>query len=160
MSELAELMERFRRGAEIIAASATGAAGSELDYVPGPGKWSVRQILCHVADAEVVAGERFRRIIAEDDAALVAYDQDAWARNLDYNRRRIAQALETFRHIRAENYELLKNLPAEAFERKGIHSVRGPVSLLEMLRIYARHAEQHSEQIRAVRSAYRESKRT
>jgi hypothetical protein len=160
MSEFAELLERFRRGAEIVASSATGAAGSELDYVPGPGKWSVRQILAHVADAEIVGAERFRRVIAEDDAALVAYDQDAWARNLDYTRRRIAQSLETFRHIRAESHGLLKDLPAEAFDRKGVHSVRGPISLLDLLRIYASHAEQHAEQIRAVRSAYKESKKT
>ena len=158
MSELPELLERFRRGAELVAAAATGAAGAELDYSPGPGKWSVRQILCHVADAEIVGAARFRRLIAEDDPPLVAYDQDAWARNLDYGRRRIAQALETFRHVRAENHELLKNLPEEAFRRQGRHSVRGPVSLLDMLRVYARHAEQHAEQIRAVRSAYRESK--
>jgi len=158
MNELPELLERFRRGAELVAAAATGAAGAELDYSPGPGKWSVRQILCHVADAEIVGAARLRRLIAEDDPALVAYDQDAWARNLDYGRRRIAQALETFRHMRAETHELLKNLPEEAFQRQGRHSVRGPVSLLDMLRVYARHAEQHAEQIRAVRSAYRESK--
>ena len=158
MSELPELLERFRRGAELVAAAATGAAGAELDYSPGPGKWSVRQILCHVADAEIVGAARFRRLIAEDDPALVAYDQDAWARNLDYGRRRIAQALETFRHMRAESHELLKNLPEEAFARQGTHSERGRVSLLDMLRVYACHAEQHAEQIRAVRSAYKEFK--
>ena len=158
MSELSELLERFRRGPELVAAAVTGAAGAELDYIPAPGKWSVRQILCHMADAEIVGAARFRRLIAEDNPTLVAYDQDAWARNLDYGRRRIAQALETFRQMRAENYELLKSLPEEAFERQGTHSVRGRVSLLDMLRVYARHAEQHAEQIRAVRSAYKEFK--
>jgi hypothetical protein len=158
MSELSELLERFRRGAEMVASAATGAAGAELDYSPGPGKWSVRQILCHIADAEIVGAARFRRLIAEDNPAIVAYDQDAWARNLDYGRRRIAQALGTFRQMRAENHELLKSLPEEMFERQGTHSVRGRVSLLDMLRVYARHAEQHAEQIRAVRAAYKEYK--
>ena len=45
----------------------TGAAGAELDYVPAPGQWSVRQILCHVADSEIVGADRFRRVMAEEN---------------------------------------------------------------------------------------------
>jgi hypothetical protein len=55
MSEITELLERFQRGPEVLAAAVAGAAGDELDYVPAAGKWSIRQILCHVADAEIVA---------------------------------------------------------------------------------------------------------
>src|ERR1035441_10527680 len=111
MSEVPELLERLRRGAELVAVSITGAAGSELDYVPEPGKWSIRQIVAHLADAEMVAGMRLRRIIAEDNPRIEAYDQNAWATNLDYTRRKTSPALETFRRIRGENYELLKDLP-------------------------------------------------
>ena len=64
MSEIADLLERFRRGGELLAMSMTGAAGAELDYVPEPGRWSVRQIICHLADAELVGGMRFRQMIA------------------------------------------------------------------------------------------------
>jgi hypothetical protein len=158
MSELAELLERFRRGPEMVASSVTGAAGAELDYVPAPGQWSVRQILCHVADSEIVGADRFRRILAEENPTIVGYDQNAWAQNLDYGRRRTAQALETFRHIRNENYELLNQAPEAAFERQATHSERGVISLLDLLRIYAGHAEKHSQQIRKVRSLYKEFK--
>lgn len=158
MSELAELLERFRRGPEIVASFVTGAAGAELDFVPGAGKWSVRQILCHLADGEIVAAARFRRVIAEDTPALAAYDQDAWAANLDYANKRISQALETFRHVRAGNYELLRSLPETAYARKGVHSEHGPLTLFDLLRIYVEHAEKHSEQIRGVRSEYKNSK--
>lgn len=158
MSEISELLERFRRGPELVAMAMTGAAGAELDFTPAPGKWSLRQILCHLADSEMEAGVRMRRIIAEDNPTLLAYDQDAWAQRLDYSRRKTTQALETFRHIRGVNYDLLHSLPEEAFQRQGTHSERGPVTLLEMLRIYARHAEKHAEQIQAVRQAYKRSK--
>lgn len=158
MSEISELLERFRRGPELVAMAMTGAAGAELDFTPAPGKWSLRQILCHLADSEMEAGIRMRRIIAEDNPTLLAYDQDAWAQRLDYFRRKTTQALETFRHIRGVNYDLLQSLPEEAFQRQGTHSQRGPVTLLEMLRIYARHAEKHAEQIQAVRQAYKRSK--
>jgi hypothetical protein len=158
MSELFELLNNFRRGPELIAASMTGAAGSELDFVPAPDKWSVRQILCHMADSEIVAAARFRRIIAEEKPSMLGYSQDAWAQNLDYPRRKVAQAMETFRHIRAWTYDLISNLPEPAFQRTGIHAERGEISLLDMVRLYARHAEKHADQIRAVRAAFKESK--
>ena len=158
MSEVAEVLERYRRGPELIAAAMTGAAGAELDYVPAPGKWSVRQILCHMADADIVAAARFRRIIAEEKPTLAAYDQDAWAQNLDYTHRKTVPAMETFRQIRAWTYELLSSLPENAFERKAMHAEKGEMTLADLLGVYARHAEKHAEQMRNVRSAYKESK--
>lgn len=155
MSELKDLLERFRRGAELIATSMTGAAGAELDFTPAPEKWSLRQIVAHVADSEIVAADRFRRIIAEDQPTLIGYDQDAWARNLDYARRKTSESIETFRRLRAENYELIKDLPAPAFERTGNHSERGPITLQRHLETMAAHAESHARQIRDVRAAYK-----
>jgi DinB superfamily len=157
MSEIAELLERFRRGPEILAAALTGAAGSEVDFAPD-GKWSVRQIMAHLADAEVVCAMRFRQVIAENEPKLQAFDQEAWADHLDYARRKPSHSLETFRRIRSENYELLAGMPEEVFARKGMHSQRGPVSLLELVRLYADHAEKHGQQMRTVRSAFKESK--
>ncbi len=158
MSEIAELLERLRRGPELVAVAMTGAAGSELDYAPVPGKWSIRQIVCHLADSEIVAVDRFRRTIAEDNPTLQCYDEKAWAEKLDYRRRKISQALETFRRIRGENYELLRELPESAFERTATHTEHGKQTLLDILRIYAEHAENHARQLRAVREQYKESK--
>jgi hypothetical protein len=158
MSEVPELLERLRRGAEMVAVSITGAAGSELDYVPEPGKWSIRQIVAHLADAEMVAGARMRGIIAEDNPRIEAYDQNAWATNLDYGRRKTSQALETFRRIRGENYELLKDLPPQVFEREGLHSERGPMSLKFLLQLMAEHAENHAAQMRTRRAEFKAQK--
>src|SRR5712692_12043814 len=111
MSELSELLERFRRGPEVLAVVLTGAAGEEVDFVTAPGKWSIRQIMAHLADGELVGAHRFRQVIAEDNPTLIAFDQDAWTKNLDYARRQPKQSLDSFRRVRAENYELLKALP-------------------------------------------------
>jgi hypothetical protein len=157
MSEITELLERFRRGPELIATTMTGAAGAELDFTPGPQKWSLRQIVAHVADSEIVAADRFRRIIAEDEPTLIGYDQDAWAKNLDYARRKTSESIESFRRLRGENYELIKDLPPEAFGRIGNHSQRGPITLLRHLETMAAHAEAHARQIRDVRDAYKRS---
>jgi hypothetical protein len=158
MSEMSDLLERFRRGAELVAMSMTGAAGAEVDFAPEPGKWSARQIVCHLADSEMVAAMRFRQIIAEPEPTLAVFDQDAWASRLDYSKRKPSQVIETFRRIRGENYELLKGLPEELFERTGIHPKRGPMKLADLLLLFTNHAEKHSMQVRAVRAAYKEAR--
>ena len=155
MSEIPDLLERFRRGAEMVAVSITGAAGSELDFFPEPGKWSIRQIVAHLADAEVVATMRLRQILAEEDPKMQAWDQNAWAMNLDYTRRKPSQSLETFRRIRSENYELIKDLPESSFQRAGMHSDRGRMTLRQLVQLIAEHAESHAAQLRARRAEFK-----
>jgi hypothetical protein len=114
--------------------------------------------VAHVADAELVGAARFRQVIAEDNPAINAYDQDAWARNLDYAHRKPKQSLETFRRIRAENYDLLKDQPPAVFERTCRHSENGVMTLRQMLEGYAGHAESHARQLQEIREAYKQAK--
>ena len=158
MSEIPDLLERFRRGAELVAVAMTGAAGPELDFSPAPGKWSMRQIIAHLSDAEIAGVVRFRKLIAEDSPTIEPFDEQAWAERLDYAKRKTSQSLETFRRMRGENYELLKDLPEQAFERVGTHTQRGPLSLRQLLQIYAEHAENHAVQLRTRRAEYKQSK--
>ena len=155
MSELADLLERFRRGAEIVAVATTGAAGPELDFRPGENKWGVRTIVCHLADAEVAAAMRMRQMVAEDNPTLQAWDQDLWAQRLGYGKRKMADAMDTFRRVRADNYDLLKDLPPEAFSRTATHTERGKITFLELVQLIAQHPEGHVRQIQAARAAYK-----
>ena len=159
MPDIPATLERYRRGAELVAVVLTGVFGEEEDFVTAPGKWSIRQIVAHLADAEMVGAHRFRQIAAEDNPTIVAFDQNLWAANLDYSRRKPKQSLETFRRIRAENYELLKDLPPAAFARVGNHTERGRVTLSEMLDGYAAHAESHARQLQQIREAYKQTKK-
>ena len=141
----------------------TGAAGPELDFKPRgaedkPDAWSVRQIVCHLSDIEAAVTIRFRQVIAEDDPFMPGLKGEDWARALDYDRRKISNALETFRILRSANHELLKSLPAETFERTGNHGELGKVSLQDLLRTYAEHVENHVRQVQRTRAAYREHK--
>src|SRR5438270_3018759 len=158
MSELAALLERFRRGPELLATVLTGVFGEEEDFVTAPGKWSIRQILAHLADGELVGAHRMRQVIAEDNPTLTAFDQDAWTKNLDYARRKPTQSLETFRRLRAENYELLKELPESAFDRAGMHTESGRRTLRSLLEGYADHAESHARQVQTIRAEYKKTK--
>ena len=158
MSDLSTLLERYRRGPEVLAVVLTGVFGEEEDFTTAAGKWSIRQIIAHLADAELVGAHRMRQVIAENNPTLVAFDQDAWAQNLDYARRKPKQSLETFRRVRAENYELLKELPESAFERTGNHTENGAMTLRRLLEGYASHAESHARQLQQIRDAYKQAK--
>lgn len=158
MSDLASQLERFRRGPELLAVVLTGVFGDEEDFALAPGKWSVRQIVAHLADAELVGAHRFRQVIAEENPTLIAFSQDAWTQNLDYARRKPKQSLETFRRLRAENYDLLKALPEGAFERAGNHSENGRMTLRQLLEGYAGHAESHARQLQEIREEYKRAK--
>ncbi len=158
MSEIPELLERFRRGAELVAVAITGAAGPEVDFKPAPDKWSVRQIVAHLADAEAANVVRLRQVISEDNPTLAPFDQNAWAEKTNYSKRKPSQSLETMRQLRADNHELLKDLPPETYSRTGHHLRRGTLSLLDLLRLFAEHAENHAAQIREVRGAYKASR--
>jgi uncharacterized damage-inducible protein DinB len=158
MSDIPALLERYRRGAELLAVVLTGVFGEEEDFVPAPGKWSVRQIVAHLADAEMVGAHRFRQVIAEDNPTLIAYDQDKWTANLDYARRKPKTSLETFRRIRAENHELLNGIPEESFDRAGNHTENGRMTLRQLLEGYAGHAESHARQLQEIREEYKRVK--
>ncbi len=158
MSEVANVLERFRRAPEVIALIMTGVFGEEVDFQPAPDKWSIRQIARHLADSEMVAAYRFRSVIAEENPPIANYDEAAWAARLDYDKRKPASSLQHFRLLRADNYELLKDLSPETFQRKGIHSKRGEMTLMQFVELYADHAESHAKQLQTVREAYKQMK--
>ena len=158
MSDISELLERFRRGPELLAMVLTGVFGEEEDFLPAPGKWSIRQLVAHLADSELVCAHRMRQIVAEEQPTLIAFDQEAWTRNLDYARRKPKQSLESFRRLRGENYELLKELPEAAYARTGNHSERGPITLRFQLELLAEHAESHARQMQTIREEYKKVK--
>jgi hypothetical protein len=158
MPNIPALLERFRRGPELIAMALTGVFGDEEDYVTAPERWSVRQIVAHLADSEIVAAHRIRQVLAEDNPVMTWFDEKLWAVNLDYARRKPKQALETFRHLRAENLELLRGVPESAFERPGTHSAFGPKTLRQLVDAFGTHVETHARQIQEVRDAYKAAK--
>ena len=158
MEDVADLLDRFRHGPDILAAMIIRPAEGELDFAPAPDKWSIRQILSHVADTEIVASMQFRKILAEDRPALPTFNQEAWARALGYEKRRSADVLETFARARTDNYELMKGASAEAFARVGLHPKRGEVTLGGQLELFTSHTEKHAEQIRTRRSEFKHAR--
>jgi len=160
MSDVVELLERFRRGGEFLASLTTGAAGAELDFEPSPGAMGVRSIVCHLMDTEMMGHGRFSMMIAEDSPVIHPFNGTAWAQKLNYRQRKFSSAVEMFRRVRAENYDLLKDLQPETWLRQGTHAESGPITLLELFRDHVQHTEDHVLEIREIRQKYKASKLT
>jgi hypothetical protein len=112
-----------------------------------PGKWSVIQVIQHLADSDIVAAWRTRQILCEDRPAIQGYDQDAWARTLGYADASLEVALGQLRGVRTANIRLWRSLSPAQRERVGIHSERGPESLDLLIRLMGGHDLVHRRQI-------------
>lgn len=117
-------------------------------YKPDKNKWSIHEIIIHLADSEVNAYQRCRKIIAEPNSTIVFYDQDKWAENLDYQNQNTNDAIELFRLLRKMTYELLDKLPDHIWKNEVIHSDGSVWNLEKWLDIYENHITGHIEQMR------------
>jgi hypothetical protein len=118
-----------------------------------PGKWSIRQVVQHLADSELVGGFRFRMVLAHDAPAVPGYDQDLWAERLKYEDSDLATALDDFATIRRANLRLLQRATAEDLRRVLRHAERGDEPLAHMINLYAGHDLLHLRQIARIRQA-------
>jgi hypothetical protein len=115
------------------------------------GKWSIGQVLQHLADSEVVWAWRVRLILAEDRPRLTGYDQDLWAKRLHYDQADPSDALEVFAVIRRANLRLVDGASPADLKRAGVHAERGEESLEHLCRLNAGHDLLHLRQIDRVR---------
>jgi DinB superfamily len=112
---------------------------------PAPGKWSAREIICHLADCELVFAFRLRQTLAETDYTIQPFDQDKWA--AAYAGYDLAGALALFSAARAWNLALIRNTPAEAFSRKVTHPERGAMTFRTIVETMGGHDLNHLRQI-------------
>jgi hypothetical protein len=151
-SKRKELIEKYKDGYRVVAEALAGIEDSQLDTHPAPGKWSPREIVHHLADSEMTSAIRLRLLLAEDRPAIHGYDQDEFARKLYYDRP-YQKSLEAFRFARETTAEILERMTPAEWAREGTHSEHGRYTVERWLEIYAEHAHNHAQQIRAAREA-------
>lgn len=127
-----------------------GASSSKLRKRPAPGKWSVVEILAHIADTELVGGYRMRAILGAPGTSVQGFDQDAWAAALYYDKRDPRKSFEQFRALREANLALMKTLTREQWEQYGMHSERGKETIAHIARMFAGHDINHLGQIERI----------
>lgn len=119
------------------------------------GKWSMIDVVQHLADGEMVVGFRVRMIVAHDRPEITAYDQDLWSRNLRYRQTALPDALAQFEVLRNANLRFFRKLSTDERSRYGIHSERGGESVEYMFRLLAGHDLTHLAQLERIREAVR-----
>jgi DinB superfamily len=130
-----------------ISALIAGRSVDDLRWTTSPSRWSIAQILAHLSDAEIVGAYRFRMILGAPGTAIQAFDQDAWAREMDYATRDAAASLALFSAVRASLLQLVRGLSDEKLDRFGIHAERGKESVRHLIALYAGHDLNHLAQI-------------
>lgn len=126
-----------------------GVSTSELRRRPAPDKWSVSEIIAHLADSEIVLSWRMR-LICQKGAAMRATDGDEWSQTLDHAGQDPKVSVKTFRLPRENNLRMLEALPENLWENYGMHSERGKETLASMVRMYAGHDINHLQQIEKI----------
>lgn len=129
-----------------------GQPASKLRKRPAPDKWSVQEILAHLADTEIVGGWRIRLILGAPGTPVVAFDQDSWVTAGHYDKRDPRKSVEQFRVLREANLALLKSLTPEQWKHSGMHSERGPETVEHIVRMFAGHDLNHIAQIERILS--------
>lgn len=133
-----------------LAALIRGKNKKQLTRRPAPGKWSVAEIMAHLADAELVVSWRLRQILSGSGVPIQAFDQEVWASTFDYAHRDARQSLETYRVLRESNLRLLKSVPKQLWDNYGVHQERGNESVAHIVRMTGGHDVNHLQQVEKI----------
>ena len=142
----------LRHTPSAVAEAIDGVTSTQLRTPEGPNKWSIVQVLQHLADSDLVWGWRVRLILAHDRPQITGYDQDLWAERLHYADAEPSEALATLDILRRENLRLIERATPAELKRVGVHAERGEESIEYLVRLYAGHDLLHLRQIDRIRA--------
>ncbi|RUL86463.1 DinB family protein [Tautonia sociabilis] len=137
------LIDRFENGGPLLAYSITNLSRAHEAARPGPGSWSIAELVVHLLDSDLVGGDRIKRVIAEENPTLLAYDENAWLSRLGYQDLPIEEAVSMFVANRRWIARILRTLPESDFARAGNHTEKGRLTLAELVLGYVGHLDHH-----------------
>ncbi len=148
-----ELIATYEDGAVALQAAVESLSAEQLKTRVSPGKWSVLEVVCHIADSEIIYAERIRRVLAEHEPTLFNLEPDDFEQALLYTARDSSEELALITAIRGQTARILRSIPVDAWQRRGIHSTDGPLSLRQLIERVAKHVPHHIAFIKEKRAA-------
>jgi hypothetical protein len=127
-----------------------GVSPAKARKRPAPDKWSISEIVAHIADTELVGGYRIRAVLGQPGTPIIGFDQDVWVKALHYDKRNVNNSLAQYRALREANLALLKSLTPEQWKHAGMHNERGEESVETIVRMFSGHDINHFEQIERI----------
>jgi len=137
------LIARYEAGGRSLRDALAGLTESDFQARPGPGDWSIQELVIHLQDSDAVGLDRMRRVIAEDNPSLLAYDENKFVAGLHCDAQSVEDAVTALEVGRRQFARVLRKLPAESFQRQGVHSEAGPLTLQQLLQGFVNHLEHH-----------------
>ncbi|QDU38842.1 Putative metal-dependent hydrolase YfiT [Maioricimonas rarisocia] len=150
---ISTLIDDYVAGPGQLREALAGMSSEQINAAPVAGKWSTRQVVCHIADFEPVYADRMKRVVCEENPPLRGGDPDQFAAALAYDARDIEEELVLIEAVRNHTARILRTLPESDFERTGTHSVDGALSLETLLRRITGHIPHHIRFIQEKRQA-------
>ena len=148
-----DLIEDYLAGPQLLRQAVAGMSPEQFVARPIPGKWSTLEVVCHLADFEIVYADRIKRVIAENEPTLFGGDPDVFAARLAYHQRNPEDELLLIELIRKQVAQILRTLKPEDFQRRGIHSESGPLTLETLVKRITGHIPHHVRFIEEKRKA-------
>jgi hypothetical protein len=150
------VIDDYEAAARKLRASIEGLSNKQMLWVPpldaGVGLWSIKEVVIHMMDSDLIGSDRMKRIAAEDNPLLIGYNEGRFASRLFYQHQSIEDALTLFEVNRRQFALVLRKLAPETFERTGIHNESGKVALGDQVKKYNEHLDHHLKFIAAKRA--------
>jgi len=157
--ETKTLIDNYLDGPQLLRKAVAGMSQEQLVARPIPRKWSTLEVICHLADFEIVYADRIKRVIAENDPTLFGGDPDGFAARLAYHQRNAEEELLLIEAIRKQVARILRTVKLDDFQRRGIHSESGPLTLETLVQRITGHIPHHVRFIEEKRKAMAEDRR-
>jgi uncharacterized damage-inducible protein DinB len=143
MSNIPDLIQRYSGGARLLRDALRTTSGVDLDARPIDGQWSIREVVCHLADSEIVYADRMKRVIAEDNPTFFEADPNLFGPALYCSQRPLEIELDLVEAVRAHMLPILRSCDANVFKRTGVHSLDGQMTLETLLQRITNHVPHH-----------------
>lgn len=140
---LDQLLQQYERGAELLQAAVGRAREDQWFLHPVADKWSIQEVVCHLADFEPIYADRMKRVLVEENPAMFGGDPDVFAAGLHYEHRNLHEELELIAVVRKQMARILRQTDIEDFQRTGVHSESGPLTLETLLERITLHIPHH-----------------
>lgn len=146
--ERMQKIESYGKGYALLTEAIKQFPKEMWSFKPSPNRWSIHEIIVHIADSEANAYVKCRKLIAEPGKAIATYDQDKWSAAFHYPEQSTEDALELFRRLRLASYNLIKTLPGPAWSNSTGSMENETVTLDDWLKVYEEHIPEHIRQMR------------
>lgn len=138
-----ELIDQYAAGGSKLHPAIAGLTRDDFLARPGPGAWSIHELVIHVVDSDFVGMDRMKRVIAESNPPLIGFDENLWIEHHAPHEQSLDDALTLFEAGRRQMTRILRQLPDTAFARTGQHSERGPLTLENLVQTFVTHVDHH-----------------